>query len=166
MGLLPLRQFDGTASAQYRNPSDPELRLDFVTSMTRDGKSVQLPDLNLALEPLKFMDLLLDGPTQSSVIGNQGACIVNVPVPERFAVHKLIVHGERPIAERAKATKDLLQTAGLASYFAKTGQTQTFNKAWNEALGNGKGWRDRLLRGKQALLQTAPDLRSAALWQE
>lgn len=166
MGLLPLRQFDGTGGAQYRNPSDPELRLDFVTSMTRNGKPVQLPELNLALEPLKFLDLLLDGPTQASVIGNQGACIVNVPVPERFAVHKLIVHGERPVAERAKATKDLLQTASLASYFEKAGQARVFNRAWNEALDNGKHWRDRLLRGKRALLQMAPDLSSPALWRE
>lgn len=166
MGLLPLRQFDGMVGAQYRNPSDPELRIDFVTTVTRDNKTVRLPDLNLSLEPLKFMELLLDGPTQASVIGNQGACIVNVPIPERFAVHKLILHGERPIAERAKATKDLMQTASLASYFATTGQARTFNNAWNEALGNGKRWRDRLSRGKEALLQAAPDLRLRTLWQE
>ena len=55
MGLLPIAQFNGKAGAQYRNPRDQELRLDFVTSMTRDGKPVEMPGLNLALEPLKFM---------------------------------------------------------------------------------------------------------------
>ncbi|MFX8466442.1 GSU2403 family nucleotidyltransferase fold protein, partial [Acinetobacter baumannii] len=54
MGLLPITQFNGLAGAQDRNPKDQELRVDFVTSMTRSNKVVVLPELNLALEPLKF----------------------------------------------------------------------------------------------------------------
>src|SRR5262245_44499168 len=117
MGLLPITQFDGTFGAQYRNPKDQELRLDFVTSATRTGKPVVMKELNLALEPLKFMEFSLEGTTQACFIGRNGACIVNVPAPERYAVHKLIVYGERPVSERTKARKDLLQAASLAEYF-------------------------------------------------
>lgn len=166
MGLLPLAQFDGAVGAQYRNPNDQELRLDFVTSATRKGKPVVMPDLNLVLEPLKFMEFSLEQTTQGCVIGNLGACIVNLPAPERYAVHKLIIYGERPLSERAKATKDLLQAACLASYFAQTDQAEVFNAAWRDALGRGKGWRERALKGKRALLQLAPDINVPALWKD
>lgn len=165
MGLLPLSQFDGRVGAQYRNPDDQELRLDFVTSATRSGKPVVMPSLNLALEPLKFMEFSLEQTTRGCVIGRQGACVVNLPAPHRYAVHKLIVYGERPLAERAKATKDLLQAACLAGYFAQTGQADVFNTAWRDALGRGKGWCERALRGKAALLNIAPDVDVPALWE-
>ena len=164
MGLLPLTEFSGRAGAQYRNPKDQELRLDFVTSATRGGKTVVMPELNLALEPLKFMEFSLQGTTQGCVIGRAGACVVNLPAPERYAVHKLILYGERPLAERAKATKDLLQAAGLADYFVQTGQARVFNAAWRDALGRGAGWLRRSLQGMKALLRIAPELDVAGLW--
>ncbi|MET0964741.1 MAG: GSU2403 family nucleotidyltransferase fold protein [Noviherbaspirillum sp.] len=48
--------------------------------------------------------------------------MVNLPAPERYAIHKLLVYGERPVSERAKSRKDLLQAASLASYFLENGQ--------------------------------------------
>ncbi|MBL8515449.1 MAG: nucleotidyltransferase domain-containing protein [Betaproteobacteria bacterium] len=166
MGLLPISQFDGSFGAQYRNPKDQELRLDFVTSMTRDGKAVVMPDLKLALEPLKFMEFSLEGTVQGCVIGTRGSCIVNLPAPERMAVHKLIVYGERPVRERTKANKDLLQAASLASYFHETGGEDVFNAAWRDALGRGKGWKERAREGKAALLRMAPELEIPGLWRE
>lgn len=164
MGLLPLAQFDGKAGAQYRNPQDPELRLDFVTSMTRAGKPVVMPNLNLALEPLKFMEFSLEQPVQGCVFSNLGACVVNLPAPERYAVHKLIIHGERPVEQRAKATKDLLQAASLASYFLENQQADVFNTAWRDANSRGKGWQQRARQGKAALLRIAPELSAQELW--
>lgn len=166
IGLLPISQFNGQAGAQYRNPKDHELRLDFLTSMTRKGQPVRMPELNLTLEPLKFMEFSLVQITQGCVFSNLGACTVNLPAPERYAVHKLIVYGERPVAERAKASKDLLQAASLASYFFENGQAETFNTAWKDAIGRGKGWRTRAEKGKAALLRIAPDIAKDELWCE
>ncbi len=164
LGLLPITQFDGRAGAQYRNPRDPELRLDFVTTGTRRGKPVVLEDLNLALQPLKFMEFSLEGTTQGCLIGRAGACTVNLPAPARYAVHKLVVYGERPPSERTKARKDLLQAASLAEYHARSGEAAAFNAAWRDALGRGRGWKSRALEGKRALLRIAPDLDQLALW--
>jgi hypothetical protein len=164
MGLLPITQFNGMAGAQYRNVADQELRVDFVTSMSRDNRIVVLPDLNLALEPLKFMEFSLEQTTQGCIFGNTGACVVNLPAPERYAVHKLIVHGERPVGERAKSRKDLLQAASLASYFLENGQADLFSAAWRDALSRGRGWKDRAVQGHDALLRVAPELDVAALW--
>ncbi|PKO35753.1 MAG: hypothetical protein CVU34_00540 [Betaproteobacteria bacterium HGW-Betaproteobacteria-7] len=165
MGLLPISQFNGKAGAQYRNPKDQELRLDFVTSMSCDGQPVIMEELNLTLEPLKFMEFSLENPVQACIFSNLGACVVNLPAPERYAVHKLIVHGERPVAERVKATKDILQAASLASYFLENGQADLFNDAWRDAIGRGQGWQARAEQGQQALLRIAPDLAQDALWQ-
>jgi hypothetical protein len=164
MGLLPITQFSGTSGAQYRNPKDQELRLDFVTSATRSGKPVVMKELNLALQPLKFMEFSLQGTIQGCMMGQTGACTVNLPAPERYAVHKLIVYGERPVAEKAKARKDLLQAASLADYFARSGQAAVFNEAWHDALSRGRGWRTRALEGKKALLSAAPDVNLPELW--
>ena len=164
MGLLPIAQFNGKAGAQYRNPKDQELRLDFVTSMNRSGKPVAMPNLNLALEPLKFMEFSLEGTVQGCVFSNPGSCLVNLPAPERYAVHKLIVFGERPVAQRAKATKDLLQAASLISYFHETGQAAIFNHAWQDALSRGKGWKVRAIQGKNSLLKIASELATENLW--
>lgn len=165
MGLLPITQFNGKPGAQYRNPQDQELRLDFVTSATRSGHPVHMPNLNIALEPLKFMEFSLQNTTQGCVVSRTGACVVNLPAPERYAVHKLIVFGERPVTERTKSTKDLLQAASLISYFANSGQGSVFNSAWQDALARGKGWRSRATQGMEALLKIAPELEMPVLWQ-
>ena len=164
MGLLPITQFNGKVGAQYRNPQDAELRIDFVTSMNRSDKPVMIPNLNIALEPLKFMEFSLQDTTQACVISRTGACTVNIPAPQRYAVHKLIVYGERPLSERAKSTKDILQAASLASYFLATGQANVLNTAWQDATNRGKGWQSRAKQGLEALLRAAPELDVAELW--
>lgn len=167
MGILPATQFDaGKAGAHYRNPADQELRIDFVTSAARRRGPVMMPELNLALQPLKFMELSLESPEQACLLDRTGACLINLPAPARYAVHKLIIAGERPPIERAKARKDLLQAASLASYFLQTGDVGTFNAAWRDAARRGKGWRTRLARGKSALLKIAPDVDARELWRE
>ncbi len=123
-----------------------------------------MPDLNVALEPLKFMEYLLEGTTQGALLGRAGACIVNLPAPERYAAHKLVVYGERPISQRTKATKDLLQIAALASWFVSAGQAAAFNKAWRDLLSRGRGWQTRAKQGHAALLKLAPELDIPALW--
>lgn len=164
MGLLPIAEFSGRTGAQWRNPADPELRLDFLTPMTRDGGPVHLPELGLALECLKFMEFSLLEPQQALVMGATGASLVNVPAPARYAVHKLIVHGERPESERAKAHKDLTQAAALAQYHLHEQQADRFAQAWSDALGRGPNWRRRAEKGRAALLARYPELDEASLW--
>jgi hypothetical protein len=158
MGLMPITELGGGAAAQ--------LRLDFVTSATRYGKPVLMQDVNLALRPLKFMEFSLEGTTQACVFGSAGACTVNIPAPERYAVHKLVIFGERAQNERAKARKDLLQAWALIDYHRKTGQARLFNTAWRDAVSRGRGWRSRAHEGRRALLATAPELDDAKLWKE
>lgn len=158
MGLLPIAEFSGKTGAQYRNPKDPELRLDFVTPQTRSGGPVVLPELGLALECLKFMEFSLIDTTQAVLLSKEGACIVNIPAPERYAVHKLIIYGERPISERSKANKDLGQAAAIFKVLFESGNASLVRSAWTDALSRGPGWVKRLNQGKMAMLKQYPEL--------
>jgi hypothetical protein len=83
--------------------------------------------------------------------------IVNLPSPARYAVHKLIVHGERPERERPKAAKDLQQAACLMAYFLGH-DPKELAAAWTDAEKRGPGWRKRLREGRSALEKMAPDI--------
>lgn len=164
MGLLPITEFSGKTGAQYRNPKDPELRLDFVTSQVRGGGPVVVPELGLALECLRFMEFSLEQPVQGLVLSREGACQVNIPAPARYAIHKLVIYGERPVSERVKSIKDLGQAAALIEYFLTTDQPRQIAAAWQDALGRGRGWERRARQGRRALLARHPELASGELW--
>jgi hypothetical protein len=166
MGLLPIQEFAGNAGAPYRNPRDPELRLDFLTSQTRDGGPVVIESLGLALEPLKFMEFSLEGTTQAALLSRDGACVVNIPAPARYAIHKLIVFGERDTASRAKASKDIEQAAALAEWHLLNAHVGAFNAAWVDARARGRGWRSRAAEGRRAMLTRYPHLGDKTLWKE
>jgi hypothetical protein len=53
------------------------------------------------------------------VMAREGCCAVRVPLPERFAVHKLIVSDLR-IGRDAKSAKDISQACVLATALADT----------------------------------------------
>ena len=102
--------------------------------------------------------------TQAALLARAGACIVNIPAPERYAVHKLIVYGERPVSQRAKAVKDLEQAAALAQWHLENGQVERFNSAWRDAIGRGRGWKKRAQVGRKALIVRHPALQDGGLW--
>ena len=73
------------------------------------------PKLKIRLQPLKFMEYLLEDIQQVALFGAEGAVIANVPHPARYALHKLIVFAERSAMRRPKASKDLKQAGALPS---------------------------------------------------
>jgi hypothetical protein len=157
MGLLPITSFGGNAGATYINPSRPDFRVDFLTMLHRGGNApVVIPNLNIALQPLKFMEFSMEHPVQTVVFCDEGAVTVNAPIPARYAVHKLIVQGEREKSFRTKSSKDLRQAAALISYFAGH-QPEELVQAWLDMVARGKGWENRARSGLQALVRAYPD---------
>lgn len=158
MGLLPITQLSGNAGAQYRNPDDQELRVDFLTTIGKHDGSVLIDDLGLTLEPLKFMEFSLENTTQAIILGKSDVCLVNIPSPERFAVHKLIVYGERKPSERVKSLKDLGQAAAIFDWHAKNNLTTIITEAIEDAMSRDPGWRARLNEGLGAMIMRYPEL--------
>ena len=151
-GFLPLVQFRGAAGASYRHRDEPEFQIDFLTTKTSDSDDpVTVENLDVALQPLRFMEFSLERVQQATLFDSTGrAAVVSLPAPERYAVHKLLVIGERTGAFRSKVSKDLAQAASLMAYF-RDNDPEALRDAWFDALRRGPGWKKRALEGLRAL---------------
>lgn len=163
-GFIPLVQLSGGAGASYRLNLDPEFQIDFLTSLHRDGEGpVMIPNLNVGLQPLRFMEFSLEKVTQAVLADRNGVAVsVTIPAPERYAVHKLLVVGERGGAMRTKANKDLQQAAALFAWLLAN-QRDALHEAWQDALSRGPGWRKRAVEGLIAMQRVHPDLKLGEL---
>jgi hypothetical protein len=158
MGFLPIGGVAGKAGATYLNPNQPDLRVDFLTTVRRGaGAPVAITNLNVALQPLKFMEFLLEHPIPAVAFCEEGAVTVNVPSPARYALHKLLVWGERKGAYRAKVAKDLTQAAALIAYF-RAHRAAELEETSRDLLARGKGWASRAREGLRALSKLDPEL--------
>jgi len=158
-GFIPMVQLAGGAGASYKLTGDPEFQIDFLTSLHRgEGEPVMIPNLNVGLQPLRFMEFSLEQVTQAVLMDRNGAAVtVSVPAPERYAVHKLLVVGERAGALRTKANKDLKQAAALFEHLLLVRPGDLLD-AWQDAVRRGPGWRRRALEGLTALRRALPAL--------
>ena len=163
-GFLPIVQYKGTTGASYRHPAEPEFQIDFLT--TRTGKSdapIAVENLDVALQPLRFMEFSLEGIDQATLFDSSGRCtVVSIPSPARYAIHKLLIIGERSGRYAAKITKDLAQAESLLEYFAAN-DPEAVHEAWTDALGRGPGWRKRAFEGRRALSARSADLAATML---
>jgi hypothetical protein len=146
MGFIP-----NQAHTSFRKADEPDFDLDFLTSRGRAGDApVTLARLNLTMQPLRFMELSLQDPMRATLLARSGPIVVNLPRPERYALHKLLVYGERAQAQRTKARKDLAQAAALLDYLL-THDTAEIAARWTDVNSRGPGWRRRLKEGFDAM---------------
>ena len=156
MGFVP--NHDRTT---YKKTDEPDLDLDFLTALHRDGDApLNVPALNITLQPLKFMEFSMEATMPTVLLSRTGPIVVNVPRPERYAVHKLAVYGERAQNMRTKARKDLDQSAALIEYLAENDE-DALAQAWENFNGRGPGWRARAEQGRAALAVAFPDIEAA-----
>ena len=158
MGFVPVRSL-----TTYVKSDETDLQIDFVTSLHRGGETpILIKSLNATMLPLKFMEFSMEAPIQITLLAHRGPITVNAPPPEKYALHKLLVYGERPQDMRIKAAKDLEQAASLIDYLAQN-DADLLNETWNDLLGRGPGWRRRALDGLAALKVRFPDIDTRAL---
>jgi hypothetical protein len=146
------------AGATYLNPREPDFRLDFLTTLHREGaKPFTHPRLGVTLQPMPFMEYSLEDIQQAVLFSGDTVVLVNLPSPPRYALHKLIVHGERKGAYATKSSKDLKQAALLLMRLKELRRSQV-ETAWRDLLARGKGWRARAKEGLAALDKRFPEL--------
>lgn len=159
MGFLPIQ---AGAGGTYLNPRDPQFRLDFLTPRHRGGdKPFKHPKLGVNLQPLPFMEYSLVDVQQSALFSGEVVVLVNVPAPARYALHKLIVVGERKGAYAAKSVKDLDQAGMLLARLQEFRRGEV-DEAWCDLVDRGTGWRRRALQGVAALERRFPELGAKA----
>ncbi|MBC7700269.1 GSU2403 family nucleotidyltransferase fold protein [Aquabacterium sp.] len=153
-GFLPL--------VQYRK--NAEIQIDFLTPRVADNNDpIHIENLDVALQPLRFMEFSLEDVQQATLFDTTGRCVVvSLPAPQRYAVQKLLLIGERTGQFRAKMGKDLAQVASLLNYFIMA-DPDAIKEAWADALSRGPGWRKRAMQGRKALAEKVPELVKALL---
>lgn len=83
-----------------------------VPSPDNEVRIIKVPELKAHATALPYLAYVLGQTQFSTLIGREGCCPVRVPVPERFAVHKLVVSQLRT-DRNAKADKDIHQASVL-----------------------------------------------------
>lgn len=158
MGLIPFSGLTSKAGATYLSPREPDFRLDFLTTLHRGGDEPYLhPQLGVMLQPLKFMEFSLEDIQQAVLISGDRVAVVNTPHPARYALHKLIVYGERKGAFTVKSNKDLAQAGQLLMRLKEIRRWEV-DEAWEDLKNRGRGWVERVERGRTALARTFPEL--------
>lgn len=159
-GLLPvpgLRPSDRTAT--FRSRVDKTLRVDFVTPM-RGGRDEVFEHraLGVNLQPLPFLEFILEDVHAAAVLSALGVVIVNVPDPARFALHKLLVFAQRRRHDASKALKDLRQAAALLEVLARFRADDVVNLWHRDLRPRGPGWIQRADIAMKALTPLLPGL--------
>ena len=158
MGFLPVSSLASTAGATYLNPREPGFKLDFVTTLHRKGtQPYEHPQLGVTLQPRKLMEVSLEHVQQAVLFAGARSVVANVPQPARYALHKLLVHGEREGTFATKSSKDLLQARLLLTYL-KEHRASEVEEAWADLISRGPGWVRRARHGRAALDKLVPAL--------
>jgi hypothetical protein len=158
MGFVPVKSL-----TTYVKSDEQDLQIDFVTCLHRGGDTpVLIKSLNATMQPLKFMEFSMEAPLQVTLLAQRGPITVNAPPPEKYALHKLLVYGERPQSMRVKAGKDLDQAASLIAYLGKN-DADLLSETWDYLIGQGPGWKSRAMLGLAALRERHPELDTSAL---
>lgn len=137
MGFLPALGGSKPLASLYVSKREPDLRVDFLTPARRSCE-VLAPEHGIALSPLKFLDYLIERPGQAVLLARANACLVNLPDPTRYGLHKLIVAHERG-ARHPKHGKDIAQALALIEWHLANSPTALAD-AWLDLGGRGAGW--------------------------
>lgn len=133
-----------------------EMLVEFLTPSFSEAEDLRpLPALGVHAQSLHYLNYLLAEPIFAGVTYRDGV-LVQIPRPERFAIHKLIVADRRlEGTDSLKAIKDRLQAEFLIQVLAadRPGDLQD---ALEDALSRGKRWRERIA----ASVERIPSVRS------
>lgn len=123
--------------------SGGEMLVEFLMPAMEEEGVRDLPALGVSAMALRHLDYVLADPTPAVVLYRSGV-LVQVPRPERFAVHKLIVAERRASGPDAlKALKDRAQAGMLIEALLEL-RPDELREALDEARGRGPGWAGRI----------------------
>lgn len=153
LGFAPVPSLDARRPTRWRMLG-ADLSLDILCPSfgAREGPQ-RLEALGVWAQGLHFLNFLVRDPIQAVALYREGV-LVQIPAPERYAVHKLIVAGRRTGPGKLKADKDRAQARTLIQVLAEH-RTEELAAAYAEARKEGPAWTAALDR----TLSSEPDLR-------
>ena len=156
MGLLPQHSLAAGPGATYIT-ARKDIRVDLLTTAGRKDDVYLYEPLNVSLQPLKFMEFSLEHTTQTVLLAGEQAVVVNIPSPMRYALHKLVIMGEREEAFRTKISKDAGQVAALVEYGLERSPA-ALKAAAQDLMARGPGWRGRANEGVRHVAVHHPEI--------
>jgi hypothetical protein len=117
--------------------------VEFLTPAFGEEKVKPLPALGVSAQGLNYLDYLIAEPIPAIALYRSGV-LVQIPRPERFAIHKLIVADRRRDGpDQAKARKDRARAAHLIEILAQD-RPDDLRDARDDAWSRGQRWRERM----------------------
>ena len=128
-----------------------ELLVEFLTPSFEDDEGIRpLPALGVDAHSLHHLNYLIAEPVPAIAVYRSGI-LVQVPRPERFAIHKLIVADRRRDgADSLKAHKDRMQAEFLIRVLAQD-RPDDLKDAYDDALSSGPKWGQRIEKSLKLL---------------
>lgn len=145
MGFIPIPALNPKHPSTSFAVRGSSLRVDILTPEigAPKKKPVLIRRFNVAAQPLRFLDYLLEAPLPGAVIDG-GGIFVNVPQPARFAFHKLITSQERAAAMHTKTEKDIRQASQVFLLLCEE-RPEDVRLAWDDLKARGTGWAKRIV---------------------
>ena len=117
--------------------------VEFLTPAFGDETIRDLPALGVNAQALNYLNFLIAEPIHAAAIYRSGV-LVQVPRPERYAIHKLIIADRRRDgAGSLKSAKDREQAAFLVKVLAED-RPDDLSEAYTTAMDVGPRWRDHI----------------------
>jgi hypothetical protein len=100
-------------ATSFKQPGRSQFHVDLlVPSPDETFPVIPVPELQAHATGLPYLRYLLGESQTAPLLAREGCCLVRVPLPERFAVHKLIVSQLR-VGRSVKSQKDVSQACSL-----------------------------------------------------
>ncbi|MEQ3648712.1 GSU2403 family nucleotidyltransferase fold protein [Hyphomonas sp.] len=113
-----------------------------VPRMHEESEVLKLEPLGVYAQALPFLNFLIAEPIAAVALYRSGI-LLQIPRPERYAVHKLIVAARRHASSALKAKKDLAQAEILFEILGEDRPTE-LKEAFRVALETGPKWREAI----------------------
>lgn len=131
--------------------------VEFLTPSFRPEEDIrELPALGVAAQSLHFLNFLIAEPIKAAALYRSGV-LVQIPRPEAYAVHKLIVADRRQGSDRLKARKDMAQATLLIDALAED-RPDELREAYQDAMERGPQWRAHIGATLKRMPETAAKL--------
>ena len=155
--FAPVPSLSGPAVWKWRQTKN-DTYIEFLTPSFRPEEDIRnLPALGVAAQSLHFLNYLIAEPIKAAALYRSGV-LIQIPRPERYAIHKLIVaHRRRAGPDQLKSRKDRAQAALLIDALAED-RPDELREAYQDAMERGPQWRAHITATLNRMPDTAAKL--------
>jgi hypothetical protein len=155
----PVQGLDRDSVWRWRQGGQTGMMVEFLTPSFEAKEGIRdLPALGVKARALHHLNYLISDPIHAVALYRDGI-LVQIPRPEKMAIHKLIVADRRRDGSASfKAEKDRQQAAFIIATMADDRPSDIWD-AYQDAIARGPRWRERIER----TLARMPDTRAILL---